>query len=136
MSITTIELRIRDFIATEFLSWGRIMSQTARVTVWTLVLLCLAAAGAHAVEPTGKFARTPTTWYYFANYLVPDLGTLLSSQNQRIVDVHVVQTSPLTLTGATVSEATPPYAISWWYYGVSASQVAADLTQHSPRLTN
>jgi CubicO group peptidase (beta-lactamase class C family) len=90
------------------------------------------------VEPTGKFSRVQAAgWNGFFSESPSQVGTLLSQNMQRIVDVHVVQADPLLLTGSTVSNAFAPYATSWWwYFGQSSAQTAALLTANNARLTN
>jgi CubicO group peptidase (beta-lactamase class C family) len=90
------------------------------------------------VEPTAKFSRiAASSSRAFFNLSPTSLGTLLTSNSERIADVHVAQASPLLLTGSTVRATAYPYATSWWwYYDQTAAQVGANLSSNNARLTN
>lgn len=111
-----------------------------RLTSVLTLAVALAPVSSHAteIEPTGKFSRVPpVSWYYFLGQTPSQVGTLLSNNVQRIIDVHVSQASPLLLTGSTVSDSYSPYATAWWwYYGQTSSQVGTLLTNNQARLTN
>jgi N-acyl-D-amino-acid deacylase len=101
-------------------------------------VLLVGAGHAAGVEPTGKFARDQASgWNAFFGESVDDLATLLSRNDQRIIDLHVVRAEPLRLTGATVSNASAPYATpSWWYCGQTRAEAGSLLSKNHARLTN
>jgi len=95
------------------------------------------SVAATEVEPAGKFSRVPTGWTYFFKETPDQVNAMLTRDAQRIIDVHVVQASPLLLTGAAVTNTGSPYGRAWWWtYGQTAAQVGAALTANSARLTN
>ncbi|MGK3966634.1 serine hydrolase domain-containing protein [Sorangium sp. So ce1667] len=103
-----------------------------------LILTALSAeARAVEVEPTTKFSRIEAgSAHAFFAQTPTAVGTLLTNNNEKIVDVHVAQASPLLLTGATVRTTHPYSAAWWWYYDKTAANVGTELTNHNARLTN
>jgi CubicO group peptidase (beta-lactamase class C family) len=81
-------------------------------------VLALAAvpqiALATSPEPSGKFSRAPTGTVDFVNWTPSAVANMLTADSQRIIDLHVTSTSPLELSGATVTES-GVYDIGWWW---------------------
>lgn len=88
--------------------------------------LFAAAAPATAVEkePSGKFSRVATGSTSFLGWTPLSLVTMLNSQNQRIVDLHVTSTNPLLFTGAAVTNSGVYSINSPWFYDKLASELA------------
>jgi hypothetical protein len=94
------------------------------------------AMAATPVQDPERNSMAVTSWFWQDFVSIPTMNSLLSSQNQRIVDLEVDSTSPsLTLSATTVSNATAPYKRTWWWYvGDSISDVNSQLAANNGRL--
>ena len=86
-------------------------------------------------DPDDRLSTVPTNWWTYSHQSVQDVTNTVSSQNARIVDITVEQTTPsLTLT-VTYVENTGPYYKPWlWYAGADAATIDNALTTNNARL--
>src|SRR5260370_12560249 len=99
---------------------------TSRIVLYGLFSLVAAAQSPTQSkvivnDPDDRLSTVPTNWWTYSHQSLQDVTNTASSQNARIVDFTVEQTTPsLTLT-VTYVENTGSYYKPWlWYAGADA----------------
>lgn len=76
---------------------------------------------------------TPTATYWGTGISATDIATK-TSQGYRLTNIQIDSTNPWTFTVAMVPKAGDYNITTWWYYGIDAATVAANLQQNNARL--
>jgi len=79
---------------------------------------------------------TPVGWQWYQGVSASFLKRTVASQNERIVDLKVQSTSPLTFTAALVQNAGVYKSRSYWYYGQSADQLSQTVGSLDARIVS
>jgi hypothetical protein len=113
---------------------------TSRILLYGLFSLVAAAQSPTqskviVTDPDDRLSTVPTNWWTYSHQSVQDVTNTVSSQNARIVDFAIEQTTPsLTLT-VTYVENTGAYYKPWlWYAGVDPATLDKALTANNARL--
>ncbi|MGP0020132.1 MAG: hypothetical protein ACLPHP_16290 [Candidatus Sulfotelmatobacter sp.] len=81
-------------------------------------------------------ASPPNGWWWYYGQSPDQITSLLSTNNARLIDIEVQQTSPLLFTVAMVQN-TGAYAKEWWwYYGQTESQITDHIKTLNARIIN
>lgn len=106
-----------------------------------LFMLGLGLAPAHSTRasPEAPAANewdltTPTAWSWHHDLSGPALTDLLTSQNERLVELEVISGSPLRFSAATVGNTGAYAKPAWFYYNVTEGEINTLLTQNQGRL--
>ncbi len=99
----------------------------------TLSLSLLLSAAAGLAQEDVRDQSTPTNygWYYGVSAATID-GAF--NQGYRPVDIEVESTDPLRFTTALVRNSGAYATSSWWYYGLTATQLANYIASNQARL--
>lgn len=106
-------------------------------TVIAALVLALGVGGIAEAYPgpgDDRMISTPTAWWTWQNITPGALAADLNQDGARLADLRVTSTSPLLFTATAVSNSGAYGSASWWYYGVSVSQVGSLLNQNNARL--
>jgi hypothetical protein len=119
------------------------MKHRRKALVVTLALAAQVAVGTVAATTAGastgpaddRQLSTPTSWWSYSGVTAATLGTLLSHNHARLTDLQVDNTaSTPTFTAVMVANSGSYASASWWYYGLTQSQVSAHLSTNKARL--
>ncbi|MBN8487386.1 MAG: serine hydrolase [Burkholderiales bacterium] len=101
----------------------------------------MADVGAEALDPNANTddhsVNVPTSWWTYTNQTAAQVSSLLSSKGARLVglDVYGIVSGTPRFTVRMVRNS-GAYAVPgwWWYYGLTASDVATQLSANNARL--
>ena len=96
--------------------------------------ICLTAASTSLLPAQAQSDLTsPTAWVWLSGATIAEINTQITN-GYRVVDLEIVDNSPLRITAAFVRN-TGPYNKTWyWYVGQSAANVNSLLAQNNARL--
>ncbi len=98
-----------------------------------LLASAITAAGLPAQVEDDRENDTPTGTYWNTGMSAAQVSSL-TSQGWRLTDIQIENTNPYTFTVAMVPNS-GAYGIGWWwYYGIDAAAVSANLSANSARL--
>ena len=115
---------------------------TSRIVLYGLFSLVAAAQSPTQSkvivnDPDDRLSTVPTNWWTYSHQSVQDVTSTISSQNARIVDFTVEQTTPSLSLTVTYVENTGPYYKGWlWYAGADAATIDKALTTNNARLVS
>lgn len=102
-----------------------------RLSVLSVLASLALAQGAAADAQTDL--TTPTQWRWLGNTTLQNV-TDSAGTNYRIVDIEVESVAPFRLSAVMVRNAGDYAKPWWWYHGLTASQVSANLAANQARL--
>lgn len=125
-----LSLRGRNHLTWLVSAGRRIRTALALVIV---VLLSIAGINFPACATDDAQNSTPTAWWIHTGQSLQAIKATSDAKRARIVDIAVDNPNAFTVTYVLNSG---PYAKSWWYYvGIDAAAVAANLRANNARLT-
>lgn len=106
------------------------------IPILSLVLISMLDCTRLAHGQDDSENSTPTAWWIYSGQSYNEVINTVQSKNARIVNISPDNSSASTFTVTYVSESGAYAKRWWWYVGIEASAVAANLLANKARLTS